>query len=218
MNRRASFTISLVFFLLFGILTWSLVNIDVQPIGPEGSSIGLAKINKAVDDLIGTNKFWYNTTELFGYLGILTAVGFALTGLLQLIRRRSLFKIDKSIIILGVFYILVIGIYALFERVIINYRPIIIDGELAASFPSTHTMMIFSIMGMGMIQFGRMIGDRMRLKIANTLSVIIILVTVIGRMLSGVHWFTDILGGILISLAIVFLFYSTTFEFYREKH
>lgn len=213
MKKRNSLAISLVLFLLFGILTWSLVNVDVQPIGPEESTIGLASINGIVDNWIGTNEFWYSVTEIFGYLGILTAVGFALTGLIQLIRRRSLFQIDSSIISLGVFYILVIGIYILFERVIINYRPVIIDGELAASFPSTHTMMILSIMGMGMIQFRRMIRNKMVLKTLNSLSAIIILVTIVGRMLSGVHWFTDILGGILISAAIVFLFYSIT-----EKH
>lgn len=218
MKRKNSFAISLVLFILFGILTWALVNIDVQAIGPESSTIGLASINKIVDDWIGTSEFWYKTTEVFGYLGILTAVGFALIGFGQLISRKSLFKIDSSIIILGIFYILVIGIYILFEKVIINYRPVIIDGELAASFPSTHTMMILSIMGMGIIQFRRMIGDRVKLKIVNTLSIIIILVTIVGRMLSGVHWFTDILGGILISLALVFLFYSVTDIFERKRY
>lgn len=218
MKRKNSFAISLVLFILFGILTWTLVNVDVQPIGPESSTIGLASINKIVDDWIGTSEFWYKTTEVFGYLGILTAVGFALIGFGQLISRKSLFKIDSSIIILGIFYILVIGIYILFEKVIINYRPVIIDGELAASFPSTHTMMILSIMGMGIVQFGRIIRDKMKLKIVNTLSILIILVTIIGRMLSGVHWFTDILGGILISLALVFLFYSVTDIFERKRY
>lgn len=218
MKRKNSFAISLVLFILFGILTWALVNIDVQAIGPESSTIGLASINKIVDDWIGTSEFWYKTTEVFGYLGILTAVGFALTGFAQLISRKSLFKIDSSIIILGVFYILIIALYILFEKVIINYRPVIIHGELAASFPSTHTMMILSIMGMGIIQFRRMIGDRVKLKIVNTLSIIIILVTIVGRMLSGVHWFTDILGGILISLALVFLFYSVTDIFERKRY
>ncbi len=218
MKRKNSFAISLVLFILFGILTWALVNVDVQPIGPEASTIGLASINKIVDDWIGTSEFWYKTTEIFGYLGILTALGFALIGFLQLISRKSLFKIDSSIILLGIFYILIIGIYILFEKVIINYRPVIIDGELVASFPSTHTMMILSIMGMGIIQFGRMIGDKTKLKIVNTLSIVIILVTIIGRMLSGVHWFTDILGGILISLALVFLFYSITDIFERKRY
>lgn len=210
MKTKNSFIISLILLLLFGALIWGLLNVDVQPIGPEESTIGFAKINKYVDDLVGTNKTWYGITEFFGYLGILTALGFAITGLVQLVKRKSLFEIDKSIIILGIFYIIIIGIYILFDKVVINYRPVLMNGELEASFPSSHTMMILSIMGTAIVQFNRMIRDRMKLKLANGLSVIIILVTVIGRMISGVHWFTDIIGGILISAALVFLFYSVT--------
>ena len=32
------------------------------------------------------------------------------------------------------------------------------------------------------------------------------MVLMVGRLLSGVHWLTDIIGGVLISLGLLFLF------------
>jgi undecaprenyl-diphosphatase len=45
----------------------------------------------------------------------------------------------------------------------------------------------------------------------------VILITVFGRLICGVHWFTDIVGGILISVSLVtafaaFLDYCDTHE------
>ena len=45
-------------------------------------------------------------------------------------------------------------------------------------------------------------------KIINIMSILIIFTTIMGRLISGVHWFTDIIGGILISSFLLMLFYS----------
>ena len=181
---------------------------DVAAIGPMGTEIGFAKLNGSVHDTLGTNLFWYDLTEIFGFLALGVCGLFGFTGLVQLLKRRSLKEVDPEILALGVFYVLVIGCYVLFELVVINYRPVIMPGVegVEASFPSSHTMLICSVMGstaMVLKQYVKRDALRMGLQAG---CVIVAVITVAGRLLSGVHWFTDILGGVLLSCALLALF------------
>ena len=193
--------------------------IDVRSIGPEGTSIGLSNLNGFVFDMTGVNMIWYNITDWLGITAILVAFVFAVTGLVQLIKRRSLLKVDKEILVLGIFYILVIGIYLLFEKVIVNYRPVIMPGcqYPEASFPSSHTMLVCVIMGSAIMLISRYIKKKTLCRALQVICAVIIGVTVIGRLLSGVHWFTDIIGGILISTALLALFLGITEKLNNHK-
>ena len=122
-------------------------------------------------------------------------------------KRKSLFKLDKEIIVLGTFYIALIGLYVFFEKVIINYRPILMDGFIEASYPSSHTLMTICLCGSSIIINKKLYNNKIP-KIMNILSVAIIIITVVGRLISGVHWFTDIIGGIFISIALLMTLYS----------
>ena len=182
-------------------------NVDVKPIGPNESMVGFADINKLFHNLIGSNMTIYKITEVLGYIPIVMALVYVFIGLKQLIKRKSLLKVDKEIYVLALFYVLVVGVYVFFEKFVINYRPILIDGLLEASYPSSHTLMSICLCGSSIIinkkLFKNKFGD-----IENVLSVILILLIVIGRIISGVHWFTDILGGIIISSTLLVIFYS----------
>ena len=134
------------------------------------------------------------------------AMVYSLLGLGQLIKRKSLFKVDKEIMLLGLFYIVVISIYIFFEKVIVNYRPILMNGFLEASYPSSHTLMTICLCGSSIIVNKKIFNNKIT-KFMNMLSLIIIFITVIGRLISGVHWFTDIIGGIFISIALLMIFY-----------
>ena len=182
--------------------------VDVRPIGPEGTSIGLSYLNQFVFDRFGVNMLWYEITDWLGVAAVLTAFLFALTGMVQLIKRRSLLKVDRAILALGGLYIIVIGLYVLFEVLIVNYRPIIMPGGTGpeASFPSSHTMLVCVIMGSAMMLIDRYIGVKTLQSLLRIICAVIIGVTVIGRSIAGVHWFTDILGGILISASLLALF------------
>ena len=129
---------------LFALLIVLLRCVDVEPVGAAGTSVGLSHMNRFVFELTGVNMVWYNITDWLGLAAILAAFLFAATGLVQVIKRRRILKVDKEILALGGLYILVIGIYVLFENVIVNYRPIIMPGcsNPEASFPSSHTMLV----------------------------------------------------------------------------
>lgn len=182
--------------------------VDVRPIGPEGTSIGLSHLNQSVFDRFGINMLWYEITDWLGIAAVITAFIFAMAGFVQLIKRRSLLKVDRSILALGGLYMIVIGLYVLFEIAVVNYRPIIMPDSThpEASFPSSHTMLVCVIMGSAMMLLGRYIREKALCRALQILCAVIIGVTVIGRLISGVHWFTDIVGGILISEALLALF------------
>ena len=208
MENKNNFIKAAITGLLTLLLIAMVLFIDVAPIGPDGTSVGMSHLNSFFFNLFGVNIVWYHITDWLGVVAILTAFVFAVVGLVQLIKRRSLFKVDKEILLLGGLYIIVIGLYILFECAIVNYRPIIMpDGtHPEASFPSSHTMIVCVIMGSTIPLIGKYIKTK---EIKDTLEaacVAVMAVTVIGRLISGVHWFTDICGGILISAALLALY------------
>ena len=182
--------------------------VDVRPIGPEGTSIGLSRLNGFFFRISGVNILWYHITDWLGVAAILVAFLFAMAGFVQLIKRRSILKVDREILALGGLYIVVIGLYVLFEIMIVNYRPIIMpDGtHPEASFPSSHTMLVCVIMGSAIMLIGKYVKEKRICRVLRGICAAIIGMTVIGRLIAGVHWFTDIVGGVLISIFLLSLF------------
>ena len=182
--------------------------VDVEAIGPRQSSVGLATLNGYIHNLTGVNMSLYIITDWLGLVPIGVAFGFAVLGLVQWIKRKSLLKVDRSILTLGGFYIVVMAVYILFEIVVINYRPTLIDGYLEASYPSSTTILVMCVMPTAMMQLRtRIKNDLFRRCVMLTITVFIAFM-VIGRLVSGVHWITDIIGGALLSTAIVLMYYS----------
>ena len=93
----------------------------------------------------------YNITEWLGIIPILVVMVYGLIGLKQLVKTKNVFKVDKEILILGGFYVVVAVLYVFFEKCIINYRPILVEGVLEASYPSSHTLMTICFCGSAFI-------------------------------------------------------------------
>ena len=215
-KNTKNFIISASLLITFILFTLMVKLIDVKPIGPQESSVGFAALNGWLHDLLGVNMPLYNITDWASILAILITFGFAVLGLCQLVKRRHLFKVDSSILVLGGFYIVVFVAYLFFEFFIVNYRPVLINGFLEASYPSSTTMLVMCIMPTAMMQFSRLITNTKARKIVNISCGAFTGLMVIGRLLSGVHWFTDILGGTLLSTALVMSYFSVN-KFIESK-
>ena len=182
--------------------------VDVEAIGPRQSSVGFATLNGYIHNLTGVNMSLYVITDWLGLVPIGVAFGFAVLGLVQWIKRKSLLKVDRSILTLGGFYVVVMAVYILFEIVVINYRPTLIDGYLEASYPSSTTMLVMCVMPTAMIQLRARIKNKVFSRCVMIAIAVFIVFMIIGRLVSGVHWITDIIGGALVSAAIVLMYYA----------
>ena len=211
-NRLRAAVSAAVMLLLFCVFTLVVATVDVQPIGPNGSSVGLAAINGAFARLIGTHPAWYTITEWLSIAIILVPLCFALLGLRQLIRRRSLLRVDSDILLLGVFYVLVVLCYVGFDHFVINYRPVLIDGVLEPAYPSSHTMIFLCVMGTAILQIRRRLARTPLCRILTVFLSAIMIITIVGRILSGVHWLTDIIGGVLLAATLTLFYYAATFK------
>ena len=206
--RNIGVTIGL--FASFILWTVAITILDVQAIGPNGSSVGFATFNGLFHKLTGVHMEIYAITDWLGLIPLCFALGFAILGLVQLIQRKSFLKVDYSILVLGGFYILVIASYLFFEKFVINYRPVLIEGNLEASYPSSTTLLVLCIMPTAMMQLNTRIRNNTIKKVILSLLAVFTAFVVIGRLISGVHWFTDIIGGVLLSSGLVMLYYSVS--------
>ena len=195
--------------LLAGFVLWTVLLgfVDVQDIGPQGSAVGFATLNGLVHGLTGVNMTLYTVTDWLGLVPIGVALIFAALGLTQWIKRKSIVKVDADILILGVFYAAVIFCYVLFEIVVINRRPVLIEGSLEASYPSSTTMLVMCVMPTAMMQCNRRIKHKGIRRCLLLLMAVFVAFMVMGRLLSGVHWISDIIGGALLSAGLVVLYH-----------
>lgn len=179
--------------------------VDVKKIGPKNSSVGFASLNGWFNDLVGSNMTIYKITEILGYLIFILCAFYGIIGIYQLIKRKNIKKVDKEIILVGLFYVLVLAVYVIFEKVVINYRPVLIDGELEASFPSSHTMLSLCV-GISSLLISKKYINIKYIGIVNLVTIILMLSVLLGRLISGVHWLSDIIGGIIISITLILYF------------
>ena len=193
---------------IFAMWTAMIATVDVQAIGPHGSSVGFAGLNGWIHGLTGVHMWLYTLTDWLSLIPLLLVLGFAMMGLTQWIRRKSLLKVDPNILALGGFYATVLGIYLFFEKCIVNYRPVLIEGRLEASYPSSTTVLVICVMITAAMELQNRIQNLRKRKWITRIIAIFTIFMVVGRFLSGVHWFTDIVGGILLSAGLVMLYRS----------
>ncbi len=207
-KQNKSFYTAIIFLISFTVWTILLKYVDLKPIGPDNSTVGFATINGYFHRLTGTNMTLYTITDWLGLVPIFVVLFFGVIGLAEWIKRKSILKVDFGILTLGIFYIVVMLVYILFEKVVINYRPVLINGYLEVSYPSSTTLLCMCVMPTAIIQFKRLIKSKFLSQSVTFAIVTFTAFMVIGRLLSGVHWLSDIIGGILLSAGLVTVYYS----------
>lgn len=203
---------------VFVLWTVALCFVDVQAIGPQESSVGFATVNGFVHNVTGTHMFLYVITDWLGLVPLGVAAGFSLLGLIQWIKRKHLGQVDYSLLVLGGFYIVVMAVYVFFELVAVNYRPVLIDGILEASYPSSTTVLVMCVMPTSIMQLHNRIRNGFLKRCVNYVMIVFVALMVAGRLISGVHWVTDIIGGALLSTGLVLMYYSVSNQKLFQKN
>ena len=202
----------------FVIWTALVLTVDVQPIGLKGTDIGFASFNTWFHKLTGVHMTIYTITDWLGLVPVFVCMIFTGIGFVQLVKRRSLFQVDGDIIFLGIYYVIVIWAYLIFEMIPINYRPILIEGVMEASYPSSTTLLVLSVMPTLIFQVNRRIENVAAKKMICILTRIFSVFMVMGRLISGVHWFTDIVGAILLSEGLFYIYKSVVLLYYKNEN
>ena len=216
--RKKALLPGIVLLAAFALWTVLIRHIDVQKAGPNGTEIGFATINVWFHQLTGVHMLIYTITDWLGLVPIIICMCFGVLGLVQLIKRRSILRVDPDILLLGIYYVLVIACYLIFEMIPINYRPILINGNLEASYPSSTTLLVLSVMPTLKYQSDRRIANPMTRKSIALFVFAFSLFMVTGRLISGVHWATDIIGSVFLSSGL-FMVYRSMAEYtgYRKN-
>ena len=213
MTRRKKKGVLLALCIWVAFIVWTALVcvVDVQAIGPQDTSVGFATMNGFFHDLTGMKTWLYDLTDVLGLIPIATAAGFAVFGLAQWVQRKSIRKVDGDILALGVFYAIVMAVFVLFEIVVINYRPVLIEGSLEASYPSSTTMLVVAVMPTVIMQACKRVKNQLAKKCIVSVTAVFTVFMVVGRLISGVHWVSDIIGGLLFSVGAVVLYYNMAF-------
>ena len=190
----------------FVLWTMAVSIVEVRAIGPCGSEVGFATINALIHKLTGVHMALYHLTDWLGLVPIVVALGFAILGLGQWIKRKELRKVDYDLFVLGGFYMVVMTAYLFFEMVTVNYRPVLIEGILETSYPSSTTLLVLCVMPTALMQCNQRMKNAMGKWWVSGLIVVFTIFMVAGRLISGVHWFTDIVGGGLLSAGLVMMY------------
>ena len=206
MKERKYFIVSAASLIVFTLWTVLIMNVDVQAVGSRNSKVGLATFNTWFHQLTGVHMTLYTITDWLGLVPIAVCLCFGCLGIYQLIKRRRLLKVDPDILLLGAYYILVIVGYLIFEMIPINFRPVLIDGFLEASYPSSTTLLVLSVMPTLVFQIKRRRDNKNSRTFIIILTVVFSVFMVVGRLVSGVHWATDIIGSVLLSFGLFYLY------------
>jgi len=207
MRKKKNLTVAISLGILFVALTLSLLFIDVKVINETDKEIGLAFINKLSNN-VSYNEFLDKISDIFMILSIGFILFLAIKGLVQLVKRKNILKVDKEILVFGGVVVLMAVLWITFDRLfIINYRPILIDGELEASYPSTHIMIVTFTMLSSIDLLIKYIQNK---KIRYTSSVTVWLcigLTIVLRFASGMHWISDCLGGFILGAILYYVYF-----------
>lgn len=216
MKNKKYFIAGIILICAFIIWTILIQIVDVKPIGQDETETGFALLNSCFHKITGVNLSLYHVTDWLGLIPIVFCLIFGIIGFIQLIRRKNLFKVDYFVTLSGIYYIIIILLYLLFEMIPINYRPVLISGVMESSYPSSTTLLVASVMPSVSLLIKRRIKAEFIRRFTDISVTIFILFVVIGRTLSGVHWITDIIGAVLLSAGL-FLIYKWIILFMDER-
>lgn len=214
MKKKQKLLITVIVLFLISVIYTLLVKyIDVKAVGEEHVKVGFSTINKLFYDTVGVSDLWYKISKYLGLIPFLICAYYGFIGIKQFIKEKSLKKVDKKLIYLGIFYVVVLILYVLADKIVINYRPILEDGVLESSYPSSHTLLAVCVCASSLL-ISKYYVPKKYLKYFDNISFVLMIFLTVARALSGYHWLSDIIGGIIISIFLVSVY---KYSIYQEK-
>ena len=217
MKDKKLFSVGLILIAVFVFWTILILTVDVQPVGVNGTVVGFATLNCSFHNMTGVNMTIYHITDWLGLVPLFCCMIYGAVGFVQLLQRKSLLKVDIDILLLGVYYVIVIFGYLIFEMIPINYRPILIDGRMEVSYPSSTTLLVSSVMPTVIFQIDRRIKNRVVRRIITPSTILFSLFMLIGRTIAGVHWLTDIIGSAFLSAGLFLIYYVNVLRLDKKR-
>ena len=217
MKDKKLFSVGLILIAVFVFWTILILTVDVQPVGVNGTVVGFATLNCSFHNMTGVNMTIYHITDWLGLVPLFCCMIYGAVGFVQLLQRKSLLKVDIDILLLGVYYVIVIFGYLIFEMIPINYRPILIDGRMEVSYPSSTTLLVSSVMPTVIFQIDRRIKNRVVRRIITPSTILFSLFMLIGRAIAGVHWLTDIIGSVFLSAGLFLIYYANVLRLDKKR-
>ena len=208
-KKRKLFCTGLLLIGLFIVWTWMIQVIDVKVAGESQTLIGFSTLNLWFHQLTGVHWWMYTQSDWLSLIPLFICVIFATLGAIQLFQRKSIRKVDIDLLLLGVYYSAVIGCYVLFEKIPINYRPVLIEGRMEASYPSSTTLLVLSVMATFLFQIQKRLKHSSLRHLLSFLAVVFCVLMIGARLWCGVHWCTDILGAVFFSTGAYCLYLSS---------
>lgn len=203
--RKKRLLFGILLLILFIIFTVLVKTVDVKATGVASVKVGFSTINGFLAKAFPYNEIFHKLSDYVGYLAFLICAVYGTIGLIQLITRRNVLKVDEEILLLGFLYVTTLILKIVFDIFVVNYRPVIIGGELKSSYPSSHTFMAL-ITSISSIVINKKKYNNKITKITNYLCTVLAFLIIITRIMSGVHWMSDIVGSVILSFALVFIY------------
>jgi len=149
----------------------------------------------------------YTITDWGSLITLPIGATFLVVGIVELVKRKSFLKVDANILALGCFYILTFISYLVFEYAVVNYRPCLMEIQgvnyLEASYPSSTTLLAITLLISAIDQVNTYIKNKKIRIILVAICSVLAAFFVVGRAISGVHWLTDIIGGVILSATLI---------------
>ena len=148
---------------------------------------------------------WSKITDIILVASIAVLGVFAVLGLYQWIKRKSLKKVDKPLLVMLVPLAFMAATYIIFDKfLILNTRP---NGSGEPSFPSTHTMVVATIFLLTAIILPNYIKSKTTRVIMDIVMLLFIALVSVGRVLANMHWVSDVVGGLIFAAIFAAIYY-----------
>ena len=159
---------------------------------------------------------WELITNIILILSLIALGAFAVLGLVQWIKRKSLKKVDKQLRWFPLPLALMAATYVVFDKFLpkfFDFMPTRPNGSGEPSFPSTHVMIVATIFFITTIILPKYIKNKVVRIILELLMVIGLALTCTGRVMANMHTPIDVLGGI----AFAFIFAEIYFQIIKPR-